>query len=85
MKRRTFAIILLATLAVALTADPVAATTTGPTTATASTAAPLLGSYWEGFIDHWSGVFKKQNGIVMGTLLVGALCLFIITRGKWRK
>jgi hypothetical protein len=44
-----------------------------------------LASYWSGFLDHWSGAFKKQNGIVMFALLVGAVCLFVITRGKWRK
>ena len=69
-----------------MTADPVAATPSSPTTATiASPTTPLLASYWEGFVEHWTGVFKKQNGIVMGILLFGALCLFIITRGKWKK
>ncbi len=41
--------------------------------------------YTSGFIDYWSKFFKKQNGIVMTALVVGAVCLFIITRGKWRK
>jgi hypothetical protein len=72
MTLRTLA--LLAALAVALTAAPAAAAEPAP-----------LASYWSGFIDHWSGVFKKQNGIVMFALLMGAICLFIITRGKWRK
>lgn len=45
----------------------------------------LAAGYWSGFIEHWTGVFQKQNGIVMGTLIVGVVCLFIITRGKWRK
>ena len=36
------------------------------------------------FVEHWTGVFQKQNGIVLGTLLIGAVCLFIITRGKWK-
>jgi hypothetical protein len=86
MKLRAFAF-LLAALAVVLLANPVAANTVGGTAANPASAetAPLLGSYKDGFIEYWSGVFKKQNGIVMGTLLVGALCLFIITRGKWRK
>jgi hypothetical protein len=74
MTFRTLA--LLAALAAALTAAPAAA---------APEAAPPLASYWSGFLDHWSGVFKKQNGIVMFALLVGCVCLFVITRGKWRK
>lgn len=45
----------------------------------------LFAGFWGEFLDHWRGVFQKQNGIVMGTLLMGAVCLFIITRGKWRK
>lgn len=45
----------------------------------------LVGSYWDGFTDFWTGAFRKQNGIVMGILGVGALCLFIITRSKAKK
>lgn len=51
----------------------------------AAPATPLLAGYWSGFLEHWSGVFQKQNGVVMGALVLGAICLFIITRGKWRK
>ena len=39
-------------------------------------------SYYTGFIDHWKTSFGKQNTIVVGVLLVGALGIFIITRGK---
>jgi hypothetical protein len=72
---RTLALTVFAAL---LTACPVAA-------ADAGTPTLLAGSYWSGFIDHWSGVFQKQNGVVMGALVIGAVCLFIITRGKWKK
>jgi spermidine/putrescine-binding protein len=82
MMLRTLALFLLATLAVALTADPVAASATQ---ITAPAHAPLFADYWDGFVEHWSKAFKKQNGIIMTALLVGAVCLFIITRGKWRK
>lgn len=58
---------------------------TGTAGAAESSATPLVANYWDGFIKHWTGVFQQQNGIVMGTLVVGAVCLFIITRGKWRK
>ena len=68
----------LAALAVLLVATPAPAADSGPS-------ALVAGSYWSGFIDHWQGVFQKQNGIVLALLGVGALCLFIITRGKWRK
>jgi hypothetical protein len=70
-------ILTLALLGVLVAAGPVAAAETA--------APPLAASYWQGFIEHWSGVFQKQNGIVLATLVVGAVCLFIITRGKWRK
>ena len=80
MMLRTFSFLLLAALGVGFTAGPAAASEIAPGGYT-----PPLASYWEGFIEHWSGVFQRQNGIVMGVVLVGALCLFIITRGKWRK
>jgi hypothetical protein len=77
MTLRALALPLLTALAVAATAAPAqAASPGGPA---------LLADYWAGFIEHWSGVFQKQNGIVMSALLVGAVCLFIITRGKWKK
>lgn len=57
----------------------------GPARAADAPPPTLLAGFWGEFLDHWRGVFQKQNGIVMGTLLMGAICLFIITRGKWRK
>jgi hypothetical protein len=42
-------------------------------------------SYWSGFVDFWTSRIKQQNGIVMVALGVGAVSLFIITRGKWKK
>ena len=48
-------------------------------------AATTFASYWHGFIDHWSEAFKKQSGVIMIALGLGAVSLFIITRGKWRK
>ena len=72
----------LSALVVLTTAGPAAAGT-GPGTPAALVG--NFGSYWEGFLDHWRGVFQKQNGIVMATLLLGAVCLFVITRGKWKK
>ncbi len=46
---------------------------------------PLIAGYWTDFYDHWVRVFQQQNGVVMGTLAFGVVCLFVITRGKWRK
>ncbi len=74
MTPRMLAIALLAAIALVATAAP----------ATAADPAPLA-DYWSGFIKHWSGMFQKQNGIVMFALGLGVVCLFIITRGKWRK
>jgi hypothetical protein len=65
----------LALLALVMFAGPVAA----------SSGDPLFGNYWQGFLDFWKTTFQKQNGVVMGVLGVGAIALFIITRGKWRK
>ncbi len=61
------------------------AASAGPASASASPAAPLFGGYTSNFLDHWADFFKKQNGIVMAALGVGAVSLFIITRGKWIK
>jgi hypothetical protein len=87
MIHRTLAPFLLAALTVVFVAGPAGAAENpvplGDSTGSGSPA--LFANYWTGFVDHWSGVFKKQNGIVLGTLLVGAVCLFIITRGKWKK
>ncbi|MBP3953845.1 hypothetical protein J8F10_00835 [Gemmata sp. G18] len=47
--------------------------------------APLIAGYWTEFYDHWTGVLQQQNGVVMAALVFGVVCLFIITRGKWRK
>lgn len=57
----------------------------GPARAAEAATPALFAGYWSEFLDHWRGVFQKQNGIVMGTLAMGAICLLIITRGKWRK
>jgi hypothetical protein len=65
----------LAVLTLLLLAAPVAAGTGGA----------LFGNYWNSFLEFWKGMFQKQNGVVMGVLGVGAVALFIITRGKWQK
>jgi len=41
--------------------------------------------YWIGFRDYWFGMVKKQDNMVVVVVLVGLLCIFIITRGKWKK
>jgi hypothetical protein len=66
---------LLAVLAVAVTPAPAAASPGGP----------VFAGYWAGFVDHWTGYFQKQSGVVLIALGVAAASLFIITRGKWRK
>jgi hypothetical protein len=42
-------------------------------------------SYWVGFKKHWFGYVANTSGVVVTALLVGAVALFIITRGKWGK
>jgi hypothetical protein len=77
MMLRRLAFALIAAFALLSTAGPVAAAEAGSPT--------LVATYWDGFLEHWTGVFQKQNGVVMAALLIGAVCLFIITRGKWKK
>lgn len=53
-----------------------------------SSTAPVfadLGSYWSGFVNFWTGAFKKQSGVVLGVIALAIVCLFIITRAKWKK
>ena len=66
----------LALLLVAATAAPAAA---------GSDPGPLFAGYWGEFVDHWVGKLRQQNGVVMAALGLGAVALFIITRGKWLK
>lgn len=61
------------------------ATIAAPVAAGATSGSPLIGSYWTGFVDHWLGQLKQQNGVVLFALGIGAVSLFIITRGKWKK
>lgn len=56
----------------------------GPVSAAEAPGA-AFGSYWHEFLDHWKKFFQEQNGVVMGVLGLGAVALFIITRGKWKK
>lgn len=80
MSTRTFVLFFLAAVAVPLCAGPALA---GDSAGGGS--APVFAGYWNSFIEHWTDVLSKQNGVVMAALLVGAVCLFIITRGKWKK
>ena len=56
-----------------------------PAAAAESPSSSLFGGYWSSFLEHWSQVFMQQNGVVMAALGLGAVSLFIITRGKWKK
>jgi hypothetical protein len=56
-----------------------------PSVAMASETCFAAQSYWIGFRDYWFGFFKSQNNMVFAILGIGALCIFIITRGKWKK
>lgn len=47
--------------------------------------ASYASGFWYGFKKHWLGFFANQNGIVISLVAFGALCLFIVTRGKWNK
>ena len=44
-----------------------------------------LQKYWDGFKEYWGSAFKNQSAVTMVVLGTGAVALFIITRGKWKK
>lgn len=62
-----------------------AVTVVTPSPVAAASGGPVFAGYWAEFIDHWFGYFSKQKGVVLIALGVGAVSLFIITRGKWKK
>jgi hypothetical protein len=66
----------LATTFVLLTCAAPVAAADGPLLATA---------YWDSFLEHWQEALQRQNGVILAVLFLGGVCLFIITRGKWRK
>ncbi|MEZ6139694.1 MAG: hypothetical protein R3B84_03900 [Zavarzinella sp.] len=45
----------------------------------------FAGSYWYSFKAYWTRVISSQNGYVMFALGMGAIGIFIISRGKWKK
>ena len=76
--RTPYRTLLLAALLVPFLAGPAAAAEAG---------GPALfgASYWDAFVDYWKAFVQQQNGIVLAVLGLGAVALFIITRGKWQK
>jgi hypothetical protein len=67
---------LTALAVVALSASPAFAAYSKPS---------LVTRYWRDFKEYWSGAFENQGAVVMITLAAGAVAMFIITRGKWKK
>ncbi len=47
--------------------------------------ASAVGRMWGGFRGYWNNVFASVGGVVGTALVVGALGIFIITRGRWIK
>lgn len=41
--------------------------------------------YWTGFKEFWFGAIQRQSGVVLFAVGMGILCIFIITRNKWKK
>ncbi len=44
-----------------------------------------LGGFWQGFRTYWMQQVGSVNGIVLVVVILGAVGIFIITRGKWLK
>ncbi|MCX7665396.1 MAG: hypothetical protein N2112_07615 [Gemmataceae bacterium] len=45
----------------------------------------FAGGFWDNFRSYWARTLGTDNGIVMTVLVAGAISLFVITRGKWKK
>jgi hypothetical protein len=43
---------------------------------------PFGAGYWSGFVAFWGDWFKNRNAVLFTVLIVGAVAIFIITRGK---
>jgi hypothetical protein len=41
--------------------------------------------FYAGFKRYWGGVFGHVSGVILVALVVGAIAIFIVTRGKWVK
>lgn len=41
-----------------------------------------LSKYWQGFVEHWSGVFGKQSGFTMAIIGCGIVGALIIMAGR---
>jgi|GEM_PF-2943279 hypothetical protein len=53
-----------------------------PLDASVAVSPVLVGGYWNDFVDFWTNSIRRQNSIVLLVLGVGAVALFIITRGN---
>lgn len=65
---------LLALVLVLLTSTPAWAASPGSSVPFAS--------FWGGFVDFWAKWFHNRNSVLFTVLVVGAVAIFIITRGK---
>ena len=43
---------------------------------------PFGAGYWSGFVSFWGDWFKNRNAVLFSVLVIGAIAIFIITRGK---
>jgi len=66
---------LLALLLLALLASPAAA-------AMPAVEPPFASGYVTRFLDFWANWIKNRNAVLFTVLVVGAIAIFIITRGK---
>jgi len=48
-------------------------------------AAPFASAYWNNFVEFWKSAIYKQNAVVLGTVLLGSICIIILTRSKAKK
>ena len=42
----------------------------------------LFARFWQGFVEHWTGVLTKQSGFTMIIILCGVVGIVIICAGR---
>jgi type IV secretory pathway VirB2 component (pilin) len=81
MKIRSLLLGLLLSLSLLATQPTPAIASSGPLFARSSG----LNRYWENFQEFWLGSFRNSSAVALTVIGVGAVAMFIITRGKWQK
>jgi hypothetical protein len=47
--------------------------------------ASAVGGFWSNFCKYWVNLVGSVDGVILIALVVGAISIFVIVRGKWIK